>query len=292
MEPRDPNLTLALHFVETGQPQRALTHLDRANADQTDNPFFWYVRGQALYDLEEFDSAIQAVHKGLTLAPEAIFLLYQLCNCQSRQGNLAAAERTLLKALQQAPEDPELLCRYAILVSEGGQLDKAEQLVEEAARFDPEHPAIARTQATLAYLTGHDRQAAEASRRTLLSNPDDIYGQYMLGVSLAAEGRVGDADVYLRTAARLDPLNEAITSTTRHSRLIAHWLLWPLRPVQRFGPMKIWLAAIVVIFGLWELGFAKLTTTLATVYLVYCVYSWVAPPLLKWWLQRQRPGYR
>jgi predicted Zn-dependent protease len=286
------NLSLAQHFLEIGQPERALEHLQRADSDTIESPFFWHLQGRAHYDLEKYTQAITAVKKGLALSPDARYLLYLLCNCHSCLGDLAAAERAILSGLHQNPEDPQLLCRYAVLVSEAGQLEKAQRLLDKAAQIAPDHPAVANTRITLAYLRGDDKEATAVSRQTLSQNPHNLYGQYMLGGALAAQGKVYSANRHFQSAARLDPTDKTVTGSTRQSRLQTHWLLIPLWPAQRFGPVAIWIAAIVIIFSLNALDLNKIANGFTLVYIIWVVYSWVVPPLLKRWLQRKYRSFR
>ncbi|MDX1614466.1 MAG: tetratricopeptide repeat protein [Candidatus Promineifilaceae bacterium] len=282
------NLTLAHHYLQIGRPEQTLLALQNADETQLDDPFYWYLLAQALYDNEEYQLAAQAARSGLAQAPEANFLLYLLCNVESKQGNLDAAEEAILRALRQAPGDPQLLCRYAVLTVEGGQLQKAERLFDKARREDPQHPAVVRTAMTLAYLRGADQDVWHSGKAALSSDPDDVYGHYLLGHALADQGRFKEAERFLVTAARLDPGNDAVTDGARSARFLAHWLMVPLWPVQRFGRVKVWLAAIATMLLLNQLGAERMFAVVALAYLLFVAYSWVMPPLLRRWLLRRR----
>jgi tetratricopeptide (TPR) repeat protein len=286
------SLTLASHYLDIDQPERTLEILDHPDSDVINHPYFWYLRGQAFYRLEKFESARQAAQKGLALAPQDVQILLLLCNCQSRLKNLAEAERAILAALQQAPENPQLICRYARLVAEGGQLDKSERLLQKAEQIDPEHTAVQHLRVLLAFLRGNDNQAIAASETALLQNPEDSYAHFMKGQAQASQGQVNPAARHFQQAARLEPMEQTFRSTARTSRYWTHWLLWPLQPLYRFGTVKVWLAAIVIILGLQALGFDRASGYFALAYLVLVVYSWVMPPLLRWWLKRQHGGGR
>lgn len=199
-------------------------------------------------------------------------------------GDLAAAERTILAALRQTPEDPVLLCSYALLVARAGQLDKAERLVKEATRLAPEHAYVAHTQLTLSYLHGNDKQTIQKGQELLAKEPEDVYGHYMLGSLALAQGEVEAGVRHLRTAVRLDPADPAIVEVTRRNKFASHWLLWPLRPAYRLGTIRLWVGAIVIMLALRGLGYYQAAAIFAWVYLAYCAYSWVVPPLLKWWI--------
>ena len=105
---------------------------------------------------------------------------------------------------------------------------------------------------------------------------------------LTAQGRVRDSKQHFDHAARMDPMNDGVTDAARHSRYQNHWLMWPLRLIQRVGRIQIWLGFIVLYFGLRALGQTQLLGIIAISYLVLVIYSWVVPPLLRRWLQRSQ----
>lgn len=287
-----PKLFAARHYLGVGQPMKALRLLNEADSETVDLPYFWLLRGQAYFDLEQYFNALQAVEKGLAIEPEHIPLLYLLCDCQAKRDNLAAAEKAILAALKQAPDDPQLLCRYALLVSRAGQLEKAEKLIAKAAALDPEHPAVDRSRVILAYLKGDDRQTAELSKDMLQKEPEDILGHYLLGSAHAGRGQVVAADRSFGKAVRLNPGQKELARSARATRTYAHWLLLPLRPLYRFGTVPVWLFAIVTILVLRALGLEQAVIVFSIIYFVFVVYSWVVPPLLKRWLQRNYHSFK
>ncbi len=290
MESTAKQLTIARHYLAVGQPARALAALDGLAGDALNDTLVSALRGQALYELDRYDEAAAIARAGLAHTPESIALLYLLCNCEAQLGDLAAAERAILSALRLDPEDPDLLCRYAHLVAMAGQLAKAERLVDEAARLDPDAPAVARARVALAYVRADDRAVDRQSRQLLMADPDDDYGHRMLGVAMANTGQMAPAARHLGVAVRLDPTDRELAEAARESRLWAHPLLWPLRPLNSFSPARvyIWLGMIALVFVLLALGYdwaPGLILVLVLVYCVFCVYSWVAPPLLRLWLR-------
>lgn len=281
------NLDLALHYLELGRPEQSLSALQRADEDQLENPFYWYLRGQALYDQALFEEAAESTRKGLALAPEAVYLLYLLCNIEAEQKNLVAAEEAILKALHQKPDDPQLLCRYAILIAQGGQLDKAERLLVRARQTDPEHPAAIRTEMILSYLRGSDKEVVRSGEAALSSDPEDAYMHYLVGQALAEQGHVKETERFLSGAARLEPGDRELTDAALNARFLAHWLMIPLRPVERFGPGTVWLAAVGIMVALFLWGFKRPAFIFSIFYIIFAAYTWVVPPLLRRWMKRK-----
>jgi hypothetical protein len=59
----------------------------------------------------------------------------------------------------------------------------------------------------------------------------------------------------------------------------SHWLLWPTRLIHRFGPAGLYLGAILGFAALCLAGLNRAATVFMLVYLVFCLYSWIAPLL-------------
>lgn len=282
-------LLLARRYLDIEQPARALEVLNGLTNVPMQDPDYWYLRGRALYELKRYPEAADMLQRGLGQEPDYTPLLYMMCNCQDKLGNLAEAERAILTALRLVPDEPSFLCRYAYLVAKAGQLDKADRLVDEAARLSPYDTTVLQTRAWLSYLRGDDRQAEVYSREMLREDPDDPAGHYMYGVSKLNTGSVGDAARHLGTVARYDPTDHDAVKIARQSQMAAHWLLWPLRPFYILGPAKCWIAVIVAIFLLCSLGLYEIAGCIGWIYLLICIYSWVMPPILKWWYKRRYP---
>lgn len=289
MEPTTGNLALAGRYLEIGQPERALRTLDAAGGDVLHTAVYWRLRAQALLHMGRDAEAKAAVGSGLAESPEDVVLLYLLFTCEWKLGDVAAAERAILGALRQIPEDPALLTRYALLVAQAGQTEKARRLVDRAAEIAPEDATVLRTRVVLSQAQGDHREAEQLTRRLLAEDPEEAFGHKALGDSALLRGRVGDAARHYRTAAASDPTDTSAIRAARESAFYTHPLLWPVRPFAAVGPAKIWLGAIVVVYGLRALGLDLVAGVLGVAYLLLCVYSWVVPPLLRRWMRRRSP---
>ncbi len=287
----DRIMTLARHYLEIDRPQQALDALQSPAPGLLDDPWFWLLRGWAYYDLDRRPEAMQAIRKGLAVATEHPNLLFLLSLCEERTGNLVAAEQAILRALRQQPENSHMLCFYARILAQGDQLPKAERVLDRARQQDPDEPDVQRTAALLSYLRGDDRRAAKISRESLRDDPDDVRSRHALGAALLRQGRVTEADRHLKEAARLEPEQKAFVSSARAGRLAAHWLLLPLRPLYRIGTVGVWFGAIAIIFFLTAAGLDAVAKWFAITYFALCVYSWVVPPLIKWWYRRRYGGF-
>ncbi len=277
-------LELARHYSEIGQPRRVLDALE--GTESFEDPEGWSLRGEALYHLDRYREGADAAQRGLELDPEDPGLLDVLALNLMELGDLAGAERALLTALDGWPENPALLCHYALACARHGQSAKAEQLIDRASRLDPESVNVLRMRAQVAWINGDRKRTKRYVDELLAVEPEDRLAHTLQG-NLAADGNVYAAVRHHEEAVRLDPSDHELADVVRYNRTLTHWLQWPIYPIQRFGPLKVWGAYLALILVVSSLGNSTLTVALVGVYLFMVVYSWTIAPLARWWEQRK-----
>ncbi|MFG1606543.1 tetratricopeptide repeat protein [Actinoplanes sp. NPDC049265] len=276
----------ATALISAGRPEQALAELTRLPASDAISARAHYLRCVALANLERWPEAAESARQGLTAGGPDADLLRLLGRAEQEMGNLPVAERALLDGLALAPSDPDLLCAYARLCIADNQIDKAAKLVDRAAAQDPHSPTVYATRVQLAYARGDDRAAQRIAREFVAAYPENPAAHALLGGTSAARGHVGDAYSGLRQAAASAPDEQAYAESALEARIASHPLLVPIRPIMRFGPLKTWIAAIVIIYGLRAIGLGALSAVFAGLWLILCVYSWVVPPLVSRWMKR------
>lgn len=287
MEPTGNAITLAEHYLDVGQPERALELLSRASAD--DAAVVLTLRARALLDLERNQEAADTAQQGLADEPDDPELLMLLALAEWKLDHHAEAERAVLAALELAPDEPALLCVYAHVVASAGQLEKAQRLVERAARIEPERGYVARTRAEIAYLQGRDAEAQRHGLDALALEADDPQTHAILGAAGAERGRARLAERHLRTSAELDPSVEHYAEAARAVAVATHPLMLPLWPIQRFGQVPVWLAGVGIVLVGTRVAPAPVAGALVVLWLAFVAYSWIAPPLVERWVARRRP---
>lgn len=275
----------AQHLVSLGRPQLALDKL--AEAFAPDDPLFWWLRGVALFDLDRTSEALASARDGLQLDPESTLLLSLATRCHIALGELSAAEQTALAALRLDPDDPDLLAQYALIAARAGQPEKAAKLIARARRIDPEHAGALRIDAALAMARGDAREALLRSRELLAIDPEDPHAHALAGGVLQERGDLDAASAHLRHAVLYDPSDNDYADAARQNLALTHWAMWPLRPIQRFGAAPVWLTGVALVYGSTYIG-PRVSTTVVISWIVYCVYTWVVPPLVERRIRRGR----
>jgi predicted Zn-dependent protease len=282
-----PVLARAQALLLAGRADQALTELAGLSTAEAISPAAARLRCHALIQLERWPEAVTAARAGLAETGPDPTLLYYLGRAEHECGHLAVAERALLDGLALDPGDVDLLCAYAHLCAANNQVDKAEKLVGRAAALQPHAPVVYAARIQVAYARGDDRAAQRISREFVAAYPENPVAHALFGGTSAARGQVGPAYSGFRQAAAAAPAEHDFAESAMELRIARHPLLVPVRPFLRFGPLKTWIVAVVVIFGLRQAGLAVLSGLAALAWFLLCVYSWVVPPLVRRWMRRR-----
>jgi tetratricopeptide (TPR) repeat protein len=279
-------LARAQALLVAHRPEDALSELATLPAAEAISPAAALLRCYALLRLERFPEAGVAARAGLAENGPNPDLLYVLGRTEQEAGHLEVAERALLDGLAMAPHDVDLLCAYAELCAANNQPDKAEKLVARAQAQAPESVSVFATRIQVAHARGDDRAAQRIAQQFVAVHPENPLAHAMLGGMSAVRGQINPAYAGLRQAAFTAPAEQAYAESAMDLRIAKHPLMLPVRPFIRFGPLKTWVAAIVVIYGLRLIGLPVLSVAFALSWALLCVYSWVVPPLVRRWMLR------
>jgi tetratricopeptide (TPR) repeat protein len=281
-----PILARAQALLLAGRPQDALAELATLPpADAVALPAS-RLRCAALIQMDRWPDVVEAARTGLAASGPDPELLRQLGWAEHRLGRSQVGERALLDGLALAPHDVDLLCTYAEVCAADGQVDKAQKLVERAAAQQPESPTVYAARIQVAYARGDDRTAQRISREFVAAYPEDPAAHALLGGTSAVRGQVNAAYEGYRQAAAARPTEQSFAASALELRIARHPLMLPLRPVLRFGALQTWVAVIALTFGLRAAGLPVLAAVVGLVWLLFCVYSWVVPPLVRRWMRR------
>lgn len=282
-----PAIQRAHSLLAVGRPEEALRELATLPAAESISGPAFFLRCAAHLQLERWAEAAEAARHGLAAGGPHPGLLRMLAEAERELGNLETAERAVLDGLALDPHDVDLLCSYARLCLSVGQLDKAGKLVERALAQEPHAPGVYATRVHLAYARGDDRAAQKIAREFVAHYPENAAAHALLGGMSAMRGQVKAADSGMRQAVAADPMTVSYAEAAMETKIARHPLMLPVRPFVRFGPIKTWIAAIAIIYGLRMLRMPVLSFVFAMGWIGLCVYSWVVPPLVRRWMTRR-----
>ncbi|GAA3111512.1 Flp pilus assembly protein TadD [Kribbella aluminosa] len=286
-DPSESRLQMAAHWLRIARPERVLDELQGLSGDEALDYRAYLFRGAALHALERNAEAVDVLRDGLAQHGPFPAMLHVLGSSLRSEGRLPEAEAAFLQGLSLDPNDPDLLIGYAHVCLAAGQAEKAGALVERAASHAPESVAVSAARAQVAFALGKDRDMHRHSSEALAYDPEDPNARALHGTAsmLTGDSRAGYDS--LRSAAAAQPGDEDLRAAAREAKLFNHPLMLPLRPFARVNPLVVWVGAVVVIYGLRAVGLGPLSFAFAMIWLVFCVYSWVVPPLVRRWINRR-----
>lgn len=286
-EPAEAKLQLAGHWLQVGRPERTLDELQGLSGDEALDVRAYLFRGAALHNLQRYDEAIDVLRDGLSRFGPFVPLLQLLGSALRAVGRLPEAEAVYLDGLSREPNEPDLLIGYAMTCLAAGQATKAAALVERAASAAPESTAVAAARAQVAFALGKDKEMLRHSKEALAADPEDPAARALHGTSSMLTGDPRSSYQSLAAAAAANPGDPDLREAARDARLANHPLMLPLRPFQLVNPLVVWIGAVAIIYGLRAAGLRPLAVVAAIAWFGFCIYSWVAPPLLRRWLNRR-----
>jgi tetratricopeptide (TPR) repeat protein len=275
-------LGLAARLLETGRPQQALDVLDGVGVGAPDAELF-LLRARALLLLDDDRRAREAAQRGLSYDAASVPLWTVLAEACRALADLPSAERAVLSGLQIEPSDTYLLCLYASVLAEGGQDAKANRVLARAEQLDPGSSEVLSARAYVAFARGDDAGAARHARRALANEPESVRAHWLLGAASMARGEAGTAARSSRRAAASMVGNSSLAEMARDARLDAHWTMLPYRLITRWGPAAVWVVAVAILLVSGWLLPSAIAGGLLVGWLAFCVYTWIARPLLVLW---------
>lgn len=227
---------------------------------------------------------IEAVLSAWPSNVEARLMMFELQGCTGEQ---AAAERTIIGLLHENPDTEEFYALYAQLMLQTLHVEKAGALAAEALRLDPTNRLARIVSLLVAVIEGRKSGAGAELEELVRDDPEALHVAWSMIAVLQSEHRYGEALEVMRGILHATPDDEDVVESLVQLRVASHWSTVPLWPLTRYGwagSGALWVAAIAGIM-VTRLMAPDWTGTLAVGYLVYVVYSWVWPPILRRWVR-------
>jgi len=143
------------------------------------------------------------------------------------KGDIARAKAELDTALRLAPGSSEILTFYSGFAARFGEPERGAQMVDQVMRLDPNYPMWTSNFFAPAYFMAGRYEDALKMMERMTPNNYDKWKWVVLGSSLAALGRIDEANASVRESLKQYPdltvesmINESGLSTTERSRFI------------------------------------------------------------------------
>jgi tetratricopeptide (TPR) repeat protein len=177
---------------QAGQPETALSWIDRAIALRPSAAIFHVNRAASLLALRQLDAAQRACHDALRVkrnCAEASQVLGHVLSRQDRPEEAVAAYRD---AMRRQPDLPGLHNDIALALRQANQLEEAEAALRQALRRTPEDGQVQSNLAGVLKELGRLDEAETCYREALRRRPDDAALHFNLALVLLLAGRFSE----------------------------------------------------------------------------------------------------
>jgi len=192
--------------------------------------------------------------------------------------------------IRENPQASDLFCMYGDLMLRTFHVERAERLADEALRLDPDSQDAKLQVVLVALIRGKRSRVDEQLADLIRDDPDSTRLTATLFVSFVGRRRYREALVLGQQLLRNDPENADLVDAVVDLRCQTHWVAWPAYPIVRFGWIAsgvMWAVAIGLLIWAQSSGALAIVGPLWVGYILYCVYTWVYPPLLRRWIARR-----
>lgn len=157
---KDLRLLLAISYLNTEQPLKAIELLELLHKQYPDNIKIYYILGEAYGEAGRDEDAVKVMRAVLQIDPDNASALNYIGYTFAEKGiRLEEAELLILKALKINPDNAAIIDSLGWVYFQQGKLDKAVIELEKAYKIEPNDPTILEHLAD-AYLRQNRKQEA------------------------------------------------------------------------------------------------------------------------------------
>ena len=272
------------HLIDRRRYDLARTRLAGALKEYPDDPDLLCLSALVDYFTDNKGSARASIRAALNADPQHAGARNLFAHILEDDKQYVEAERVLIALLRDYPEEASYYATYAQLMLRTLNIDKARRLAIEGLRFEPEHSGCLYVLAVADVIDGVGARANTSLATLVREHPEHVNTAVTLIIALQDRGDTRGALRIARELLRSQPDNEQFVQLVRELKSVGHWSLLPLYPMIKWGwggAIAVWFAGIVGLRALSEVAPPAVVVTAGAVWLLYVIYSWVWPPLLK-----------
>ena len=279
-------------LIDLGRFEMARKELSRALGTDPDNTSLQLVSARLNIHTDQHDQALKDAEKVLSTEPDnpaAGFYRFRALEGLKRYGD---AEQGIIDLIRIFPESGMFYAAYSSLMLETGNPDKAMRLAREAYRLDPDNHQCVESLIIVSVVTGDVKKVSPLIEKLIRENPDNTRTLSLLLARLVEEGRFDKAAPLSRLLVQHLPRDEKVVNLAVEVAVAGHWTMKPFSVLSRYGWMGsglIWAGALGVIYLTRRLPpeYALAGMVFLWAYILWCIASWVWPPVLKNYLTRK-----
>lgn len=273
-------------LLERRRTGQAKARLAGALRQWPDNTALLVQAGWADFLDDDHATARATVERVLAREPELERARYLLFELELEAGKLPIAEELIIGLLGGHPRHAPYYGRYARLMLKAMHVAKARDLAVEGLNYDTDDPGCLGALTLCDIIENRSGATSLALQKLVQREPDSLHTLALVMVALNSRGDKRGAYRVARALVTAQPDNTNYVAAAAELRFTSHWSMLPLWPMQRWGwsaSIAIWLLVLFAIQGFARID-GNAAAALTLVWLVYVIYSWVWPRLLRRWI--------
>ena len=203
-------LEMAIAYLEAAQFDKALSPLLKAAKFQPNNPDVHRTLGKTYFALGDYEKSASALEVAVKLAPKDFNSSFTLAITYLQQRQFAAARRVFDSMIAEFGDQPQIHIAIGRAFREAGRLPEAIEEFKRAIALNSQFPG-AHYNLGLAYLWNEGGSAVASAedefKIELVTNPNDFFSNYYLGITCIFQRKWEPAIDFLKTASRIQPNN-------------------------------------------------------------------------------------
>jgi tetratricopeptide (TPR) repeat protein len=271
-------------LIERKRYDQAQAYLAEGLRSNPHNSRLLYFSAHILSEKDLPAEAEQTLKELLAFDPENMEARYLLASVYKDLKHYMEAERLVIELIRQNPESSDLYALYAKIMLETLHIEKAHKLASEAIRLEPDNIA-AQAVALISDVIGSKKKLyRERLSEFFRHHPDSCATLAMVLMVLYEQNQHHEALRIARELLRHDPQNSTLVDIIKELKVLTHITMIPLMPSIKYGwhaSAVLYIIAIATCYASSKYLPETATLIIICAWLVYVIYSWIYPPILK-----------
>ncbi|MBG9590180.1 tetratricopeptide repeat protein [Cytobacillus firmus] len=283
---KENDSTVIQHYFNIGRYKAAVPIIEKLLRQDPENSTALFQMAVVEMSLEDFPKARELCREALRFGYNEITGYHFIGCAYQHEGKYKEAEGAFLAGIEKDPLNAELIASYGYLMLQAGRDKKALALLEQARELEPYSLRVNQFILNFYFANADWKKQQEYIRNVMQTSTDEVQNLINFAMFHALKGEVKDARECYRQAFLLNPEDQDILALMGYYESLAHPLFAPHRFVRKIGgPAVVWIALIVIALLLKSLELYIPLIFFCGIYILFAIYSWIAPLLYKWFVK-------
>lgn len=286
IQSKENDATVIHHYLNIGKYEAAVPFIENLLRHDPEDPTALFQMAVVVMSREDFQEAREICQQALRFGYDEIMGYHFLGSAYQHEGKFKEAEEAFLTALEKDPMNGELIASYGYLMLQAGHDKKALALLEQAREREPYSERVNQFILDFYFAKADSKKQQEYIRNVMETSGDEVQNLTNIAMFHALNGEVKAARECYRQAFLINPEDKNILALLGHYDFLTHPLFAPNRFVEKVGgPAVVWISFMVIALILKSFELYIPLTLFAVMYILFAIYSWIAPLLYKWFVK-------